>query len=100
MLPSLCLACLVRALIFQKTVGILHREITEVKRISALNFLTINKNLGFRLFSIFDSMNCRTLLGNLLLSALFFTKAFAQAPVPAAKQSKSILITGLTIHVG
>lgn len=40
----------------------------------------------------------------LLLSPFFWrgagSEAFAQNPVPASKQTKSILITGITIHVG
>src|ERR1700751_4651754 len=37
----------------------------------------------------------------LVLVSCFLTLALsAQTPIPAAKQSKSILITGLTIHVG
>jgi imidazolonepropionase-like amidohydrolase len=37
-----------------------------------------------------------------LIACLFFSTTFilAQNPVPASKQTKSILITGLTIHVG
>ncbi len=50
------------------------------------------------LFSIFGFMKIKILISYLI----FFSTVFAlgQNPVPANKQTKSILITGLTIHVG
>jgi len=53
---------------------------------------------GLVLFSIFGSMKNRILISCLLVLVSCF--CLAQNPIPAAKQTKAILITGITIHVG
>ncbi len=49
------------------------------------------------LFSIFGFMKIKALL---VVSYLLSIGCLAQNPIPAAKQTKSILISGITIHVG